>query len=166
MERDLNRELLRAAYGGNDIRIRLLLLRGADVNFRDSFSGYTPLIQAASQGRTEAVKVLIKSGADINARNNFGWTAIMLAAENNHSQIVRILLPLSGGLGEIKKQMKNTIRQEKDPAMKLKFRIEFTKVYKKIVLYASRGSELDAKTVKLPPKNRGKFRMQRVRNGS
>ena len=51
-----------------------------------------PLIHAASHGDNAEVKRLLDTGADVNAVNKDGFTALMMAAEESHAEIVKILI--------------------------------------------------------------------------
>ena len=44
------------------------------------------------------MKVLHQLGADINAKNNDGWTAVMWAARNGHSECVKVLHQLGADI--------------------------------------------------------------------
>lgn len=46
----------------------------------------------AASGELDDVKLFLKGTVDVNMRNERGWTALMLAARNGHSHIVRELL--------------------------------------------------------------------------
>jgi ankyrin repeat protein len=46
---------------------------------------------ASGQGYTEIVKLMIDSNADVNAKNNDGLTALMIAKEENNTEIIRLL---------------------------------------------------------------------------
>ena len=46
------------------------------------------LIKAAKKGDTAAVEALLEQGADVNA--NGGWTALIWAARQGHTDIVHI----------------------------------------------------------------------------
>lgn len=87
-----------AARWGNVDICRLLMERGADVNFSPPSSGQTPLIAAARHGRTEAVKLLLDAGANLNATwspkigNEGGSTALHNAAWFNCGDTVKLLL--------------------------------------------------------------------------
>lgn len=71
---------------------KLLIKRGADVNFKGPF-GWTPLSEASQHGPVEIVKLLIEKGAEVNYRNTpRGRTALMLAAGKNKFEICKLLI--------------------------------------------------------------------------
>lgn len=73
--------------------LALLLDAGPSLNARDR-DGDSPLILAVRFGR-ECVHVLIARGKDVlelNAQNHNGYTALHLAAQHGHSEIVQLLL--------------------------------------------------------------------------
>ena len=84
-------ELLYQTRYDHTVRMRLLLLVGANVNVRDG-SESTPLMGAAWRGQTDAVKILLANGADANARNKLNETPLILAAKEGNTDIVRLLL--------------------------------------------------------------------------
>lgn len=90
-------ELLYQTKYNHTVRMRVLLLLGADVNARDA-KGSTPLLGSSWRGQTDAVKVLLAHGPDINVRNDAGETALILAAKEGHTDIVRLLLDKSPDL--------------------------------------------------------------------
>ena len=47
---------------------------------------------AAAFGHKNAVRLLLQNNADVNARNDAGQTALMIAVENGHVEVVRLLL--------------------------------------------------------------------------
>lgn len=51
----------------------------------------TDLIEAAKAGDTAIVEQELKQGADVNAKSKKGTTALMVAAERGHTEIVDIL---------------------------------------------------------------------------
>ncbi|PWA01219.1 hypothetical protein BB558_002703 [Smittium angustum] len=61
-----------------------------EVNKPDQ-DGTTPLILACCFGRLEIAKYLVDIGANINSVDSYGWSPIMWAHTNNHSQIVQFL---------------------------------------------------------------------------
>jgi uncharacterized protein len=70
---------------------KALLERGADVNARANHGG-TALLYAASIGNTELVQALLARGADVSARfDETHQTALMLAKEKEHADIVQLL---------------------------------------------------------------------------
>jgi Ankyrin repeats (3 copies) len=72
---------------------RLLLKHGADVNARtDKDKGHsTPLHLAAHFGRLEVVHVLLEHGADVGTEDGSGRTALQLASDKGHHEIMKLL---------------------------------------------------------------------------
>ena len=65
---------------------------GADVNYRGSEDGLTPLAAAASNGQKEIVEYLLSKGALVNPPEVPSWaTPLYLAKKNGHTEIVEIL---------------------------------------------------------------------------
>ena len=40
----------------------------------------------------EVVKLLLDNGAAVNTADGFGWTPLLLAVDNGHTEIVKLLL--------------------------------------------------------------------------
>jgi hypothetical protein len=59
--------------------VTFLLDRGADVNYADSETGFTPLMLAASGGAEKLARLLLNRGADPTPKNRWGKTAADLA---------------------------------------------------------------------------------------
>jgi ankyrin repeat protein len=49
-------------------------------------------IQTAEKGIPLKLKKLIEKGADVNLHNWLGWTALMGASQNGHTDIVMLLI--------------------------------------------------------------------------
>jgi len=73
-----------AAAKGYSTSAELLLVRGANINARDSL-GQTPLMQAVAHGRIAVLQVLVLHGADPTICDAHGETAITLAQEHAES---------------------------------------------------------------------------------
>ncbi len=74
--------------------VETLLNKGADVNEapdRGPAEGYTCLMMAAGNNRSDLVSFLITRGADVNARAKDGKTALALAREEGHTEVVKLL---------------------------------------------------------------------------
>ncbi|CAC5407619.1 unnamed protein product [Mytilus coruscus] len=85
--------------------VRLLLLKGADVNLADG-TGFTPLLLSASNGCFKVMQMLIDNGAIVNYCGAEGkevpksirdmgyltYDPLNMAIENNHEQCVKLLL--------------------------------------------------------------------------
>lgn len=62
----------------------------ANVNQRNA-NDETMLMIAAQQGNGDIVSLLLKNGADTNLKNKEGLTALELAKQNNHEEIIETL---------------------------------------------------------------------------
>jgi hypothetical protein len=82
--------LLLAVAGGHADVVRILIRGGADVD-ASTPSGWTPLMQAASEGRTEPALALLDAGADVDARDRVAGTALDVAQQADHPDMVRLL---------------------------------------------------------------------------
>ena len=72
--------------------VTALLRSGADVNSRDEYGG-TALARASYRGNQDLVKLLLaQPGIKLDQTNVDGETALMMAAENGHAEIVDMLL--------------------------------------------------------------------------
>src|SRR5206468_1738318 len=99
-----------ACVTGNVEIITKLLKHGADVNTQSTVvqakrrrgvvykqgddqhsGGVTALILAARQGNVDAVRVLAENGADVNKPSGDGSTAMVVAIQNGHYDVARLL---------------------------------------------------------------------------
>ena len=81
-----------AAMHGHLPIVKLLLQRGAKVDSRDNDNGRTALSWAAWNGHSDTVDLLFAWNADINAVDHQNSTALHLALERHHEEIVEDLL--------------------------------------------------------------------------
>ncbi len=72
--------------------VRLLLSKGAHVNYRGNLGTTALMCAATPQGNVTIVRLLLDKGAHINAKNDMGFTPLMFAASNGKLGIVRLLL--------------------------------------------------------------------------
>src|SRR4029079_9014086 len=89
-------EMAQAASATSPIQslamIAAFLKAGADVNSRDEY-GSTALSRASYRGNKDLVKLLLaQPGIKLDQTNVDGETALMMAAENGHAEIVDMLL--------------------------------------------------------------------------
>jgi uncharacterized protein len=80
-----------AADGGYVEVMQLLVSKGAYINSRDDRNGWTPLHQAAYSGKVEAVKFLLVHGAPVDVKDRDNRTALDLAQEGNHADVMALL---------------------------------------------------------------------------
>ncbi|KAI9768652.1 MAG: hypothetical protein M1839_003987 [Geoglossum umbratile] len=89
--------LSRAAGGGHEAVVKLLLGKdGVGINSKDS-DGWTALLWATERGHKAVVKLLLaKDGVDVNSKDSDGRTALLWAAAKGHEAIARLLLTKDG----------------------------------------------------------------------
>ena len=84
-----------AAYFGHIELVKIMIERGADVNFHSkNAQNVAPLHSAVSAKHTEIIDLLIKNGADINAKQENNVTPLMQAAHHGDIEMVRKFLEL------------------------------------------------------------------------
>ena len=81
--------LILTAMQGNYQCVRLLLKYNADPN--SQFDGQPVLHLASKSGSQETVKILLDAGAEINDRNSDMQSALMVAAQEGHKSVVKLL---------------------------------------------------------------------------
>lgn len=80
-----------AVASGNVDMVKILLVRGADVNIKGEENGLTPLHAAAFDGQLEIARLLIEHGADVNAKMKNGDTPLAIAKKKGHAQVAALL---------------------------------------------------------------------------
>ena len=78
-------KLLNGAKKGNLKKVKLMLKRGADINFQGKY-GITALDYAAAYGHLNVMNFLIENGAE-----NINY-ALNMASSNGHSEVVKLLV--------------------------------------------------------------------------
>jgi ankyrin repeat protein len=75
-----------------------LLAKGANVDTKTKpytspfrSGAFTPLMWAALNGHLDTVRVLLKANATVNMRNFAGETAVTLAMQGHHNDIITLL---------------------------------------------------------------------------
>jgi len=84
--------LILASIGGYTNIVDMLLKIGADINAKDTNYEENALIIASQFGYIKIVKLLLKTGIDVNIQNKEKKTALIFARENNHTEIVKMLI--------------------------------------------------------------------------
>jgi ankyrin repeat protein len=83
--------LMVAAIKRDTDLVRALVEAGADVDARAPRDGYTALMYSARLGDVETVNLLLASGADLNAKNKHGESALRVATDKGHADVVQLL---------------------------------------------------------------------------
>ena len=93
-DKDGDTPLSRAAYNGQDMVVKDLLEKGANIE-APGYRDRTPLLRSAANGHLTTVKLLLSHGAIITAKSNFKdfeKNAVNLAAVFGHVRTVEYLL--------------------------------------------------------------------------
>ena len=86
-----NSALHHAAKGGHAALIKVLVGAKANVNLQAPTTLATPLVFAAQMGHAAAVQELLQLGAQPGLATRKGKTALAVAQEKNHQQVVGLL---------------------------------------------------------------------------
>lgn len=82
--------LLAIAERGDLPALSALLDQRAEPDVRDACQ-WTPLMKAALYGHEEVARRLLAAGAHVEAVDKGGYSALMLAASNNHAALIELL---------------------------------------------------------------------------
>ncbi|MEO7163493.1 MAG: ankyrin repeat domain-containing protein [Bdellovibrionia bacterium] len=80
-----------AAQNGHTVKVKELLLAGADKNM-PTYQGVTPILFAASNDQLKVVHTLTEAKVDCDKSDIFGWTPLIAAVVNQNVLIVDALL--------------------------------------------------------------------------
>lgn len=93
--------------------VRVLAEAGADADAANEY-GVTPLSEAARVGNVEMCQILLKAGADPNTAPG-GFPLLYGPVNENHLEVVRLLLAAGAKLGEHKQSL---IEAAKEPELR------------------------------------------------
>ena len=83
--------LMLASLNGQAAVVEILLDRGAALESREDTTRWTALMLASARGQVAVVETLLDRGADINARNEEGDTALDIAYDEGHREVINAL---------------------------------------------------------------------------
>ncbi|KAL2061254.1 hypothetical protein VTL71DRAFT_7527, partial [Oculimacula yallundae] len=95
-----NTALYHAAQSGHQKMAELLLERGAKVDQKNLFYGWTPLKIAAFKGHVSIAKLLLKYGAEINDNIGLAGNALQNAAKEGNLKLATILVECGANVNE------------------------------------------------------------------
>lgn len=79
---DVNEEFSAAVLASDDVRMKILLQKGADVNHRD-LEGFPPIVTAVRLGSLPMTRLLLEQGAKVDAQDSDGWSPMLHAVMRN-----------------------------------------------------------------------------------
>jgi ankyrin repeat protein len=101
-DRDVDRELLAAAYGNDVAAARELIAAGADVNVKDHSEQSAYLIATSEVGDDpRLLELTLGAGADVDAKDGYNGTGLIRAAERGNSGIVERLLAAGSNVDHV-----------------------------------------------------------------
>lgn len=103
---DKNQELSNAVLAGDANRVKFLLSKGADVNWRDG-QGYAALHIAAKTRHSDMIELLLAARADPNIGDSDGLPPLLYAVMRNH---VPSILALAKGGADLEKRLQGGYR--------------------------------------------------------
>ncbi len=81
-----------AVQQGSNLKVRLMIARGIDVNEIDTrYYSRSALHIAVEQNNLKMVNMLLNAGADVNLRDQYQNTPLMIVRYNTSAEIVRII---------------------------------------------------------------------------
>ena len=86
--------LLCAARSGHTEAMELLIKAGANIEATTTDAEWNALHYAASAAHGPAVELLIAQGLDVDARDHYGRTALRIAKDQGHTEVMGLLVRL------------------------------------------------------------------------
>ncbi|MEM4331760.1 MAG: ankyrin repeat domain-containing protein [Candidatus Micrarchaeia archaeon] len=86
----LSERLMDAVASNNLKKVKNLIKKGADPNFRDE-RGFTPLFYAVIKGNYDIAEFLISQNADVNVKAKYEGDLMMYAVFTGNVNLVRLL---------------------------------------------------------------------------
>ncbi len=93
-ERDLNEQLIQAAWDNDLPLVKALVKQGGDINYQDTRKESCYLI-ATSEGYLELLAFCLKNGADFKVHDSYGGNGMIRAAERGHGKACAMLYAAS-----------------------------------------------------------------------
>jgi serine/threonine-protein phosphatase 6 regulatory ankyrin repeat subunit B len=88
----LARELLLALRNKDTHKAKNLIMQGANVNYQEIGTLWSPILIATKEENLEIIKLLAHKGADLDKGDRFGTTAVHFAAERENIEIIEFLI--------------------------------------------------------------------------
>lgn len=91
-QEDLNIALLKACKAGDLEGANTLIHQGANVNYKDGYTRWSPLYMASREGHAEVVEMLISKGAVVNDQDRNGISPLYFTSKYGHLEVVEMLI--------------------------------------------------------------------------
>ncbi|MEK7433327.1 MAG: ankyrin repeat domain-containing protein [Cyanobacteriota bacterium] len=88
---DINNDLVNAVASADLVKVKELLSKGADINFKDQ-ADLSLLMYAVIINNKDMVDFILSNIKDINFKNKDNFTALMYASDSSSSEIVKLLI--------------------------------------------------------------------------
>lgn len=128
--KQLDQDLLNAAYFGNERNVRKYIALGGDINFMEERDGWLGIHYAARWGNVPMLMAYLKAGSDVDAKTKNRETSLHKCARWNTKECAIILL--QNGANPTIKNSDGNIPSEMTNDPEMKFLIEHFNEYMEI----------------------------------
>ena len=143
--KQLDQDLLNAAYFGNDRDVRKYIAMGGDINFMEDRDGWMGIHYAARWGNIPMLQSYLKAGTDVDVKTKNKETSLHKCARWNTKECAIILL--KRGANPAIKNSDGNIPSDMTNEPETKFLLDHFEEYMKI--QKERGTENASHTDKL-----------------
>lgn len=85
-------QLICAIKNKDKEQVKTILDSGANINFKDKVTNYTPIFHALNQESIEIAELLLKNGAELDSLDKLKLSPLMVAVMQKRYKVIRFLL--------------------------------------------------------------------------